>query len=237
MLDKPVGTVLVTGASSGIGAAVCKQLLEAGYSVIGISRRISDAHFSHQRFRALSCDLQDFNALESATKSLLKSGIDLSAVIFCAGAGYFGNLEQLSFTKIQSLIELNLLSPMLLSKLLLPHFKRRKQGHLIYIGSEAALQGAKNGTAYCASKFGLRGFVQALSAESRQSGVCVSLINPGMVDTPFFDDLYFKPGEDCSNRITPDTIAAYIQSILNTESNTIIEEINISPRNKVVSFK
>lgn len=237
MADKPSSCVLVTGASSGIGAAVCKILLEEGYAVIGIARSIKENHFDHPEFTAIACDLRDSIALESQIKSLLKSKIELSAAIFCAGAGYFGSLEQLDYKKIQALIELNLLSPILLSKLLVPHFKRRKQGHMIYIGSEAALQGTKNGTAYCASKFGLRGFVQALCAESRASGLSVSLINPGMVDTAFFDQLYFQPGEDPRNRIAPETIADCVKSIIQADSNAIIEEINLSPRNKVIAFK
>lgn len=233
--------VLVTGASSGIGAAVCERLLEEGYAVIGLSRNINASHFDHPGFTAIACDLRDSNALEFQIKSLLKSlsesKTELSAAVFCAGAGYFGHLEQLDYRKIQALIELNLLSPMLLSKLLVPYFKRRKRGHMIYLGSEAALQGSKNGTAYCASKFGLRGFVQALCAESRASGLSISMINPGMVDTAFFDELHFHPGEDPSNSIMPETIADCVKWILQADSNTVIEEINLSPRNKVIAFK
>ena len=235
--DRSNQSVLVTGASSGIGAAVCEMLLEEGYAVIGISRHINQNQFEHPGFTAMVCDLQDFDELELKVKTLLKSGAYLSAAIFCAGAGYFGNLEQLNFKKMQALIDLNLLSPILLSKLLLPHFKRQQRGHMVYLGSEAALQGAKNGTAYCASKFGLRGFVQALCAESRASGISVSLINPGMVDTAFFDQLHFQPGENQSNRIPPETIAACVKSILQTDPNAIVEEISLSPRNKVVAFK
>ena len=236
-MDSTIKTVLVTGASSGIGAAVCRALLEEGYGVIGLSRSIKASHFDQPGFTPMACDLRDFKALESQIKSLLKSDIKLVGAVFCAGAGYFGSLEQLDFKKIQALIELNLLSPIFLSKLLVPHLKRRKCGHMIYLGSEAALQGAKNGTAYCASKFGLRGFVQSLCAESRASGLSISLINPGMVDTAFFDQLHFQPGEDPNNKITPEAIAACVSSIIQTESNTVIEEINLSPRNKVIAFK
>ena len=107
----------------------------------------------------------------------------------------------------------------------------------MFIGSEAALQGAKNGTAYCASKFGLRGFVQSLSAECRQAGVTTCLINPGMVDTPFFDDLVFQPGDHPSNVISAETVADCVLHCVRTDSNSVIDEINLSPRNKVVTFK
>ena len=239
MLDKQKQreTILVTGARSGIGAAVCRSLLDQGYAVVGLSRSISDTAFENANFSALRCDMCDHASLASQIKVLLKTDIDLAGAVFCAGSGYFGGLEQLDFTKVEALLNLNLLSPMFLSKLLIPGLKRRGAGHLIYLGSEAALQGARNGSAYCASKFGLRGFVQSLREECRQSGLSVSLINPGMVDTPFFDDLQFTPGEDASNRISPEAVAACVASIFASEANSIIEEINLSPRNKVVRNK
>lgn len=229
--------MLVTGASSGIGFAVCEKLLKQGYAVTGISRSIDTAPLKHENFTPLACDLRDYEQTAKKIKPLLKSRQAVSGVVFCSGAGYFGNLEQLDFKKIQALIELNLLSPMYLSKLLLPYFKSQASGRLIFIGSEAALQGTRKGTAYCASKFGLRGFVQALSAECRQAGLNISLINPGMVDTAFFDNLDFKPGPNPSNHIPVETVAECVYTVLNADSNAVIEEINLMPRNRVLAFK
>lgn len=236
-MSKPLETILVTGASSGIGLALSKKLLADGYAVIGVSRSGNAADIQHEQYSDIICDLSDIKQIEQQIKPLLGKDIPIAGVVFCAGQGYFGALEQLDFAKVEALIRLNLLSPMFLSKLLVPYFKRRKAGRLVFIGSEAALQGAKNGTAYCASKFGLRGFVQSLSAEARQAGVSVSLINPGMVDTPFFDDLHFEPGAHPSNSISVETLADCIITCLKTDSNSVIDEINLSPRNKVVSFK
>ncbi len=229
-------TVLVTGASSGIGRSVSQALLDKGYAVIGISRSISPKQFPNEAFTALPCDLSDELAIEQVIVPLLKKQ-PLFAAVFCAGTGYFGNLEQLERKKMRALLEINLISPMMLTKLIVPYFKQRKTGRLIYIGSEAALQGAKNGSVYCASKFGLRGFVQSLAAECRQAGVCVSLVNPGMVDSPFFDALSFQPGDDPSNAIQVETVAQYVAMIMQTDANTVVEEINLSPRNKVIQNK
>ncbi len=234
--DRHSGTYLVTGASSGIGRAVCERLLADGHEVIGLSRSIDAPRYSQSGFTALACDLTDFASSADTITALLKSGRSLTGAVFCAGAGYFGGLEQLDFQRIRRLLDLNLLSPMQLSKLLVPGFKRQGHGRLIFIGSEAALEGSKNGTAYCASKFGLRGFVQALSAECRQSGVNVSLINPGMVRTAFFESLHFQPGRDDSNAITPELVAESVAYLLGVDANTVVDEINLSPRKRVIEF-
>ncbi len=236
-MTKVVKTFLVTGASSGIGLAVSQALLKEGYAVVGISRSVRENCINHQRFTALACDLLDFGKVEVQLKERLKRNGSIDGAVFCAGQGYFGGLEQLDFVKIEKLIKLNLLSPMLICKMLIPYLKTRKAGRLVFIGSEAALQGAKNGTAYCASKFGLRGFVQSLSAECRPAGITVSLINPGMVNTPFFNDLSFQPGDHPSNAILAETVAASVLNCISSAPNSVIDEINLSPRNKVVTFK
>ena len=89
---------------------------------------------------------------------------------------------------------MNLLSHMVMSQLLIPYLKQQSNAKLIFMGSEAALKGAQQGSIYCAAKFGLRGFAQSLRQECSKSGLSVTLINPGMIKTPFFNDLYFEPG-------------------------------------------
>lgn len=229
--------ILVTGASSGIGLAACKRLLEMGYRVTGMARSIAEQKIDHPGFTPLACDLTDFEQSTRLVKAIINEEGQLAGAVFCAGSGYFGGLEQLEFRRVRSLIDLNLLSPILLSKLLVPYLKQLGAGRLLYVGSEAALQGAKYGTAYCASKFGLRGFVQSLSAECRQAGVNVSLINPGMVDTPFYDKLHFKPGPDQANHIPVEAVVDCIEQILRSHPQALIEEVNLMPRNRVVTFK
>lgn len=233
---EPGGAVLVTGASSGIGAAVSERLLDDGLEVIGISRSIEQKHHARPGFTALACDLTDFRQSADRLRALINSGRSLRGAVFCAGAGYFGDLEQLDFERVRSLLDLNLVSPMQISKLLVPGFKRQGYGQMIFMGSEAALAGSRKGSAYCASKFGLRGFVQALSAECRQAGVRVTLVNPGMVRTPFFETLQFRPGRDADNAIAPQMIADTVAFLLTTDDQAIVDEINLSPRKHVIEF-
>jgi NADP-dependent 3-hydroxy acid dehydrogenase YdfG len=124
-----------------------------------------------------------------------------------------------------------------LTKALLPSLKRKAKADLIYIGSEAALKGSRKGAIYCASKFALRGFSQALREECAKSNVRVCLINPGMVKTEFFDQLAFEPGEDASNYLLPEDVAEAVSYVLGSNEQMVVDEINLNPLNRVVRFK
>tara|TARA_Y100000991_G_scaffold127324_1_gene95893 strand:- start:1416 stop:1757 length:342 start_codon:yes stop_codon:yes gene_type:complete len=112
-----------------------------------------------------------------------------------------------------------------------------KLGDIIFIGSEAGLIGKKNGSLYCTAKFGLRGFSQALSKDVANKNIRVSIINPGMVRTDFFESLNFEPGNDKQNAISIDDISSTVTYILNLNRNTIVDEINISPSKNSIKFK
>ena len=173
-------TILLTGASSGIGLATAERLLHQGYRVIGLSRRGQVERLDHDNFTSLAVDLEDPPALETALKSLLERQ-QVHALVHAAGQGRFGSIEQFSIKQMESLLRVNLLSAMLLSRALLPAMRRRGSGRLIFIGSESALTAGKKGALYCATKFGLRGFCLSLREDCASDGIQVSLVNPGMV--------------------------------------------------------
>jgi short-subunit dehydrogenase len=170
-------------------------------------------------------------------KQLAKNFPDIDAVIFAAGIGQFGSLEEFSYSQIEALMTVNFTSQVFLTRALLPQLKRKNRADLIYIGSEAALKGSRKGAVYCASKFALRGFTQALREECSKSGMRVCLINPGMVKTPFFDTLNFAPGDDESNCLLPEDVAEAVDYVMNSRTQIVIDEINLNPLNKVVKFK
>ncbi|MBT4077904.1 MAG: SDR family NAD(P)-dependent oxidoreductase, partial [Gammaproteobacteria bacterium] len=114
---------------------------------------------------------------------------------------------------------------------------KNKSGRIIFIGSESAINAGKKGTLYSSAKFGIRGLALALREDCSKDGINVSLINPGMVKTPFFDNQNFQPGGDTSNYITPQDIAETVLHILQSNPDIVLGEINISPRNKSITFK
>ena len=231
-----IRTALVTGASSGIGDAITRQLLGNGYRVIGIARDFGKSAIEHERFLPLSVDLSQLDALPDRLEQLSREEPHIDTVICCAGSGRFGSLEEFSYAQISAMLDLNLTSQIDLVRALLPAMKRQAAGDIVFIGSEAAVSGGKRGAVYSAAKFGLRGLAQSLRQECASNGVRVSLINPGMVKTAFFDELDFKPGEDADNYILPQDVASAVFTVLQTRAGTVFDEINLSPQKKVVRF-
>ena len=230
-------TVLVTGASSGIGRAVAQNLLQQGHTVIGVSRDCRKFTRRMENFSSVELDLSRLSELPQKIRQLQQMFPEIDAVVFSAGMGRFGSVEEFSYSQIEALMTINFTSQVFLTKALLPALKLKANSDLIFIGSEAALKGSRKGAIYCASKFAIRGFTQALREECGNSNVRVCLINPGMVKTAFFEHLTFEPGDHESNFILPENVAAAVSYVLGTRAQIVIDEINLSPLNKVIKFK
>ena len=160
----------------------------------------------------------------------------MNGLVSNAGYGQFQKLENFSAKQIEACINTNLTSHLVVTRTILPHFKSQKRGDILFIGSEAALNGAKNGSLYCAAKFGLRGFSQAIREECASTNVRVSLINPGMVRTPFFESLDFRPGDEQENAIEPNDVAIIAKSIFAARPGTVFDEINMTPLKRAIKF-
>lgn len=226
--------VVVTGASSGIGLALAKALLAEGYAVLGIANNFEKAGLSHPDFSSRRVNLADLDALPDCMSSVLNEiDMPVKALINNAGIGRMGYLEQLCVKDIRLVMDTNLTSQVIVTKAFLPLLKKQGEGDIIFMGSEAALKGARQGSIYCASKFAIRGFSQALRDECGKSGVRVTLINPGAVRTPFFEKLQFEPELAPENAIEPEDIASAVSMVLAARSGTVFDEITLSPRNQV----
>jgi len=230
-------SVLVTGASSGIGRSVAKALLKEGYFVFGTSRDCRQFKTEHSHFLPVEMDFSRLSLLAEQAKQLELRYSDISAIVFCAGYGRFGSIEQFNHQEIDALMTVNFTGEAVLARTFVPAFKGKDRADFIFIGSEAALQGRRQGAIYCASKFAVRGFSQALREECAKSQVKVTLINPGMVKTEFFDSLDFEPGAEESNYILPEDLATTVNYILMTRKGISVDEIIINPLKKVVKFK
>lgn len=234
-------TVLITGHSNGIGLAISEALLNSGHNIIGVSRTPSAEREHLQQF---TIDLSNAESVESFAKQLVKTlGPEgdkmhpIDAVICNAGSGQFGALETFSATQIQKNIQLNLISPLVLLKTLLPGLKQQTRSDIVFIASESAIQGGRYGSIYSAAKFGIRGAAQSLRYECASANCHVGVVNPGMVRTGFFDNLDFEPGSAEQHALHANDVAQAVLGMLNSADNAVIEEINVAPLQHVVQKK
>ncbi len=226
-------TAWVTGSSSGIGLAVSKALLGDGFRVVGLARR--EPVLAHERFELHHIDLQELDSIPERLSQV--PGAPPDVAVLCAGRGRFGSLEEQGPAQIRELVDLDLVSPMLVAREILPGMKRRGSGRLIFIGSESARRAGAFGSVYSAAKFGLRGFAQSLRQEASRAGVVVSQIHPGMVRTPFFDDLTFEPGPDDDQALHAEDVADAVLFAVRARPGAVVEELDLAPLKKVVRKK
>ena len=212
---------LVTGATSGIGKAICLKLLELGYQVYGIGRDFSKLNIDDKNFIECKIDL-----LEDDFEKRLPKIENLNILVNSAGIGYFAPHEELSFKQISDQIDLNLKLPLLITNYYLKDLKKNS-GYIFLINSVSAIEPAIGGAAYGASKAGLRHFGKSLFKEARKSGLKVININPNITKSNFHKNSYFTYYQDPLCYIEPKDIANIVEDILSLKSGTVVSDITI----------
>ncbi|MCM6772870.1 SDR family oxidoreductase [Nocardia sp. CDC159] len=174
-------TALITGASSGIGAATAAALAARGYRVIGTSRKpdaMADANrVPGVEYRAL--DLADPAAIETFAAELG----EIDVLINNAGESQAGPFEELPIEAIAKLFQVNVFGQVRLTQLVLPGMRARGRGHIIMIGSMLASFPLAYRSSYVATKAALRGFADAMRREVSPFGIAVTTVEPGSIDT------------------------------------------------------
>lgn len=232
-----MNTALVTGSSSGIGAAICRMLLKDGYQICGIGRdfdKVSDLT-KNTNFFPFSFDLTDSKHLISNLFEL-KKNYSFSLLINCAGVGYFGPHEELNPRKIHELVTVNLEIPMLLTNLFLRQLKQN-QGTIVMISSVTAQKTNTHGCAYGATKAGLSNFSSSLFEEVRKYGVRVITLHPDITKSEFYRNSNFKEGQSFDTYLFPEEIAQVLHTALNFRTGALLREITIQPQKHQIQRK
>lgn len=181
----PGTTAVVTGGSSGIGAAAAELLAERGCAVVVVGRDAAALADVASRTGGLArtADLADADA---ADRVLGESGqVDL--LVCNAGVGWAGRLSDMPPGDIERLVRVNLLAPTHLVRSALPAMLRRGRGHIVLVSSIAGSMGVAEEAVYSATKAGLNALAASVRHEVADRGVGVTVVVPGVVDTPFFD--------------------------------------------------
>jgi NAD(P)-dependent dehydrogenase (short-subunit alcohol dehydrogenase family) len=177
-------TILITGASSGIGLASATLLAQRGHRVIGTSRQ--PERVKVDGFELLPLDVCSDESVRACWEMVTQRVEQVDVLVNNAGHGMVGFLEETTVEDAKAIFETNFFGVVRMVNAALPHMRARRSGHIVNIGSLAGLVGVPSEGMYSATKFALEGYTETLRREVRRFNIRVSLIEPGDYDTPIF---------------------------------------------------
>jgi 3-hydroxy acid dehydrogenase/malonic semialdehyde reductase len=185
-------TVLITGATSGIGEATAKLLAKNSYNLILCGRRqerlasLKKVLASHTEVQTLSFDVRDKNEVKNAFDSLPEQWKKIDVLINCAGNAHgLDPIQTGSIDDWDAMIDINVKGLLYVCREVIPGMASRKAGHIINIGSIAGKEVYPNGNVYCASKFAVDALTRGIRIDLNAHNIKVTSINPGLVETEF----------------------------------------------------
>ncbi len=222
---------LITGASTGIGAATARRAIEAGFNVVLAARstdkleRLRD-ELGHARALAVSCDVAEWKSQQVMVEKTITHFGRIDVVFanagFSKGSTFYGGEDKPE--EWQQLVMVNVYGAAATARLTLPELVKNK-GHLLITGSVVGrVTSIRN--LYSATKWAVTGMAQAIRNEMVGTGVRVTLVEPGIVDTPFWDNLQ-KP--DSAKELQPDDIARAVMFAVSQPPHVDVNDILIRP--------
>ena len=225
MADEPV--LVITGASSGIGAATARRAIEFGNRVVLAARSedalgaLADELGGEEKALAARCDVTSWDDQQALVATALEAYGRLDAYFANAGFGAKRGFLEESVEHWKSMIDTNVLGAALSIRASLPHFRRQNHGHVILTSSIAGRR-ALPGSLYSCTKHAVTAMGEALRQEVSDTDIKVTLIEPGMVDTPFFENRV-------SNALEADDVARAVLFAMTQPPHVDVNEILVRP--------
>ena len=233
-MDLENATVVVTGASRGIGRALALRLARAGAYVIAGARDRNDLERladEHDAIRAHDLDVRDPASVEAFCAYALHPG-PVNALVNNAGVGVFAPVEELTLEQWDRVFEVNVRGTFLMTQALLPSL-RAHGGHVVNVTSDVSARTFANGSLYTASKHAQRAFTRALQMELAGDGVRVTEVRPGVVATHFADGTPRPPSLDA---LSAEDVADTIVYALTRPDRMRLDEIHFHPQGQTPEF-
>lgn len=227
-----MGTHLITGAGSGIGAAVARRLAERGEDLWLLARDAGRAKELAERYPGARTVVGDLAAPEKLSWALGKQPLPerLDSLHHIAGVVELGTIGDLGAKSWQRQLNANLVAPAELTRLLLP-LVRVAQGHVVFVNSGAGLRANPEWGAYAASKHGLKALADALRAEEHANGVRVTSVYPGRTATPMQESVHQQESKDyeASRWIDPESVATTVLTALDLPRDAEVTDLSVRP--------
>ena len=194
-MDLEESAALVTGASSGIGAASASALAARGARVALAARRKDVLDELAERIEsgggealAVPTDITDAEQVEAMVETTRNAFDQIDLLVNSAGVLYTDPVAEADLEEWRQMIEVNLLGAMNATRRVLPNMQARERGHVVFVSSMNARKASPGGSGYCASKFGVNGFAESLRQEVAAEGIRVTVVEPGMAATEMQDE-------------------------------------------------
>ncbi len=200
---------LVTGANGGLGTYVTKALLDASFTVAGLSPSIKASDFDHPNFIALPMGLNSLDEAKKAVGEVISRHGKIDVLAHLVG-GFAGgsSVADTDDSTFQRMFDLNLNSAFHILRAVIPHMRETGSGRIIAIGSRAAEDPGPKVGAYSASKAALVSLIKTVALENKSAGITANVILPGTMDTP--GNRKDMPGADLSQWVQPASVASLI---------------------------
>jgi short-subunit dehydrogenase len=181
---KMKNVILVTGASSGIGASTVKLLLEQGHTVYAAARRTERMkELETLGAKLLAMDVTDDEAMQRGVQQIIHAEQRIDVLVNNAGYGSFGSLEEVPMSEARYQFDVNVFGLARLIQLVLPHMRAQRSGKIINISSMGGVFGEPHGSWYHATKYAVEGLSDSIRMELKQFGIDVVVIRPGSIKT------------------------------------------------------
>ncbi|MBO5005073.1 MAG: SDR family oxidoreductase [Clostridia bacterium] len=219
-------TILITGGSDGLGKTLAEYLSkENNVIIIATNEEKLKKVATNNNCTYKICDVSDYKLVENTINEIIEQHNKIDVLINNAGLWIQEELDINDSDRIKSVIEVNLLGTINVSKAVIPNMKQNKDGIIININSQAGINHKAERTVYNASKWGVTGFTKSLQDELAKYGIRVTDVLPGMLKTDMFNKLNIT--KNMENGLETKEVARLIQFIIDTPSNVMIPEVGI----------
>jgi 3-oxoacyl-[acyl-carrier protein] reductase len=218
--------IIVTGASKGIGRAICERLIEKKIDVLGLARNVEDVPFA-----SMSCDVSSYESVKAVAQGIKKDGARVDGLINAAGIASMNLAVTTPPSVAQKIINTNLLGTIYCCQLFAPLMLRNKQGSIINFSTIAVALGLKGESIYAASKAGVEGFTRSFAREMADFNVRVNCIAPGPIDTSLLKGITSQQinkivsQQIIPRQFKPESIADLVELLIDSRSNSLSGQV------------